>query len=330
MSRLSEGGGVARRLGENLLAQREEAGMSQEALRERASLHRTDVGQIERGMRVPVIATLIRLAGALPVEPRVLLMGIEWESDGRGGGRFHLHEPGDAPSQLAAAPSRSVGRPGKAQACKGARQIPKEGQVAWQFARNLRALRAEAGMTPSHLGMRAALHRTQIRQLERGERAPRVDTLIKLAGALSVDPGGLLEGVRWIPGTVIPGEYEVGGEGPGPPPNHMYDLITVEEVVLSEVVSLHPRHLTANGIFQSIAVDSSDPREKEVVSLAIQNLRELNVLQGGAGGAVRPTDAALRVGLLFLGCASEARESHREAPAECDSGAPARPGGLGP
>src|ERR1051326_3173173 len=36
MSRLSEGDSVARRLGENLLAQREEAGMSQEALGRRA------------------------------------------------------------------------------------------------------------------------------------------------------------------------------------------------------------------------------------------------------------------------------------------------------
>lgn len=40
-------------------------GMSQEELAHRASLHRTHIGQIERGLKSPTIATLQRIAKAL-------------------------------------------------------------------------------------------------------------------------------------------------------------------------------------------------------------------------------------------------------------------------
>jgi transcriptional regulator with XRE-family HTH domain len=50
------------------------------------------------------------------------------------------------------------------------------------------------------LGFRASLHRTEICELERATRVPRIDTLIKLAGALSVPPGDLLKGMAWRAG----------------------------------------------------------------------------------------------------------------------------------
>lgn len=57
--------------------------------------------------------------------------------------------------------------------------------------------------------MRASLHRTAVGQLERGERVARVDTLVKLAGALSVPPSELLEGLEWAPGGTVLGQFRV-------------------------------------------------------------------------------------------------------------------------
>jgi transcriptional regulator with XRE-family HTH domain len=70
---------VARRFGENLTSAREEAGITQEELAYRASIHRTEVGLLERGGRVPRIDTLVKLAGALGVEAKDLLSGLSWQ-----------------------------------------------------------------------------------------------------------------------------------------------------------------------------------------------------------------------------------------------------------
>lgn len=70
---------VGERFGQNLARQRKRAGLSQEALGERAGLHRTEIGLLERGARVPRIDTLIKLATALCVGPDELLDGIGWE-----------------------------------------------------------------------------------------------------------------------------------------------------------------------------------------------------------------------------------------------------------
>ena len=78
---------VASRFGENLRRHREAAGLRQEDVAFLASLHRTEIGYLERGRRKPRIDTLIRLATALSVSPTDLLEGIVWElpttSDGR-------------------------------------------------------------------------------------------------------------------------------------------------------------------------------------------------------------------------------------------------------
>ena len=57
----------AKRFGANLARARREAGVSQEELSHRASLHRTAVGQLERGERVARAETLFKLACALSV-----------------------------------------------------------------------------------------------------------------------------------------------------------------------------------------------------------------------------------------------------------------------
>jgi transcriptional regulator with XRE-family HTH domain len=68
----------AERFGHNLRLARDQKGISQERLGERAGLHRTAVGQIERGERVARTDTLVRLACALDSSPLDLLAGLAW------------------------------------------------------------------------------------------------------------------------------------------------------------------------------------------------------------------------------------------------------------
>ncbi|MGC1852863.1 MAG: helix-turn-helix transcriptional regulator [Solirubrobacterales bacterium] len=43
--------------------------------------------------------------------------------------------------------------------------------------------------------------------MERGARVPRIDTLVKVAAALDVDPAELLEGINWEPGEITVGQF---------------------------------------------------------------------------------------------------------------------------
>ena len=79
--------------------------------------------------------------------------------------------------------------------------------VATQFSENLLLIRRRAGLSQEELGFRASLHRTEICELERATRVPRIDTLIKLAGALSVPPGDLLRGMAWRVGGARVGRF---------------------------------------------------------------------------------------------------------------------------
>jgi transcriptional regulator with XRE-family HTH domain len=81
--------------------------------------------------------------------------------------------------------------------------------VAARFGENLCRCRKRMGLPQEELGIRASLHRTEISLLERGTRLPRIDTLVKLAGALSVSPSELLEGIYWIPGSTQSGLFAV-------------------------------------------------------------------------------------------------------------------------
>ena len=69
---------VAVAFGKNLAAARKRSGYSQEQVAVRASVHRTEVGVLERGGRVPQIETVVKLAGAVNVSVADLLAGIEW------------------------------------------------------------------------------------------------------------------------------------------------------------------------------------------------------------------------------------------------------------
>ena len=88
-------------------------------------------------------------------------------------------------------------------------------EVAARFGENLARCRGRARLSQEELGFRASLHRTEIGMLERGVRLPRIDTLIKLAGALEIPAGELLDGLDWTPGGPRIGEFRVGNDPNG-------------------------------------------------------------------------------------------------------------------
>jgi transcriptional regulator with XRE-family HTH domain len=80
---------------------------------------------------------------------------------------------------------------------------------ALHFGRNLCRCRRQVSLSQEALARRASLHRTEIGLLERGERVPRIDTVVKVAGGLEVPPARLLEGIDWNVGSSVPGAFSV-------------------------------------------------------------------------------------------------------------------------
>jgi len=78
--------------GDNLARCRRRADVSQEELSVRASLHRTEISQLERGLRMARADTILRIAGSLEVEIADLFEGLVWEPGGVRRGRFSRPE----------------------------------------------------------------------------------------------------------------------------------------------------------------------------------------------------------------------------------------------
>lgn len=75
--------------------------------------------------------------------------------------------------------------------------VPRVEIVREQLGSNLRRRRREAGLSQERLAELCDLHRTEIGLLERGERSPRLDTLVTLARGLELSsPCDLLDGIR--------------------------------------------------------------------------------------------------------------------------------------
>jgi transcriptional regulator with XRE-family HTH domain len=87
---------VLTRFGDNLLRIRQARKLSQEALAERAGIHRTQISLFETGQRQPLLETLLRLAGALEVSVPMLLEGIGFYPTSRGG-EFRVSRPPELP-----------------------------------------------------------------------------------------------------------------------------------------------------------------------------------------------------------------------------------------
>lgn len=87
-------------------------------------------------------------------------------------------------------------------------------EAAERFGANLYRSRKRAGLSQEALGFAADLHRTEVGLLERGQRLPKIDTLVKLAGALGIPPEALLEGIAWNAAREVSGGFDVSPTGP--------------------------------------------------------------------------------------------------------------------
>lgn len=58
---------------------------------------------------------------------------------------------------------------------------------------NLRDARKRLGLTQEQVAERSGVHPTEVSRIEAGKRDPRVSTLLRLARALEVRPGELLD-----------------------------------------------------------------------------------------------------------------------------------------
>jgi len=88
---------------------------------------------------------------------------------------------------------------------------PPTEEMKARFGENLARCREGADVSQEELSFRASIHRTEVSLLERGERMPRVDTALRIAGSLGVLLNDLVAGLEWRPGyeIVVPGSWDV-------------------------------------------------------------------------------------------------------------------------
>jgi transcriptional regulator with XRE-family HTH domain len=71
--------------------------------------------------------------------------------------------------------------------------------IARRFAENLAHHMAKSPRSREEISVRAEIHRVRLAKLLKGEQVPRLDTVVKLAGALDIAPADLLEGMIQAP-----------------------------------------------------------------------------------------------------------------------------------
>jgi transcriptional regulator with XRE-family HTH domain len=65
-----------------------------------------------------------------------------------------------------------------------------------RFGRNLKRARHARSWTQEALAHAAGLHSTEVGRLERGDREPRLSTIVRLARALELTAADLVDGVK--------------------------------------------------------------------------------------------------------------------------------------
>ena len=88
-------------------------------------------------------------------------------------------------------------------------EYPRE--LADHFGRNLLRARRRADYSQEELSLVCDMHRTAIGLLENGARLPRLDSIVKLAGGVNVEPSVLIDGIAWHPGAPRKSGFYLGG-----------------------------------------------------------------------------------------------------------------------
>lgn len=63
------------------------------------------------------------------------------------------------------------------------------------FGERVRSRRQELGLSQEAAAVRCGIHWTQLGKVERGQRSLRLETIVKIADGLDVDPGVLVSGL---------------------------------------------------------------------------------------------------------------------------------------
>lgn len=71
--------------------------------------------------------------------------------------------------------------------------------IARAFGKALAEARKKAGLTQEELANRSAVHRTQVGLLEHGKSSPQLETVIRLAGGIGIEPSALIPPITWQP-----------------------------------------------------------------------------------------------------------------------------------
>lgn len=81
--------------------------------------------------------------------------------------------------------------------------------VGTAFGQRLAQLRTDKQLSQEALAHRADLHRTLISKLEKGTNVPRLDTVLKLAASLEIEPGQMIAELPvWTPQSTSPGVFK--------------------------------------------------------------------------------------------------------------------------
>lgn len=72
---------------------------------------------------------------------------------------------------------------------------PPLSETARQFGDRVRERRRELGWSQETAAVRCGVHWTYLGQVERGQRSPRLENILKLAAGLETSPGELLDGL---------------------------------------------------------------------------------------------------------------------------------------
>jgi transcriptional regulator with XRE-family HTH domain len=89
--------------------------------------------------------------------------------------------------------------------------MPSSDELRERFGVNLRECRKRLGISQYELAFRAEIAHPSISLIELGKKLPRIDTVIRLAGAVGVKPNELVAGIAWMPAEVVarPGSFDV-------------------------------------------------------------------------------------------------------------------------